>query len=119
MTDWRVKKVQHEPVAADGYRVLVDRLWPRGTSKERAQLAEWAKEVAPSTELRTWVHADLDGRWAEFSERYRADLATGNAAAALLRRTADQKVVTLLVAAHDEQRNHALILREVLRELAD
>jgi uncharacterized protein YeaO (DUF488 family) len=103
-TGFAVKRVQEPPSAEDGHRVLVDRLWPRGISKVRA---------APSTALRKWYHADLS-RWAEFRTRYRAELRAHPAALEPLRERAKQERVTLLYAAHDPQRNHALVLRETL-----
>ena len=110
-----VKRVYDSLDAADGLRVLVDRLWPRGLSKDAAALDEWAKAVAPSTALRQWLHAD-PGRWPEFPARYRAELAEPGPAAALrsLRATAAQGKVTLLYGTRDEKRNHALVLRDVL-----
>ncbi|BCJ55153.1 hypothetical protein Asp14428_66280 [Actinoplanes sp. NBRC 14428] len=105
-----VKRVHDEPVADDGFRVLVDRLWPRGISKERARLDRWLKEVAPSTELRTWFHARPD-RFDEFAARYEAELRDNPAVGELREIVAAHPVVTLLYAArapHD--RNHAVVL---------
>lgn len=111
----RLKRVYDEPEAADGFRVLVDRLWPRGLSKERASLDLWAKEVAPSTALRrAFHHGDLS--WPGFEEAYRAELA-GPARAAvesLRAQLAPHPVATLLHAVHDDVRNHAVLLREAL-----
>jgi uncharacterized protein YeaO (DUF488 family) len=110
-----VKRVQEPPSAQDGHRVLVDRLWPRGISKARAALDEWCTDVAPSTALRRWYHANLS-RWPEFRTRYRAELHAHAAALEPLRERAARQRVTLLYAARDTQRNHALVLREVLQE---
>ena len=110
----RLKRVYDEPAPDDGFRVLVDRLWPRGVSKERARLDLWAKDVAPSTELRRAFHHD-GLSWPEFEEAYRAEL-DGTARAALEELRAEltaHSVVTLLHAVNDE-RNHAVILREAL-----
>ena len=110
-----VKRIQEPPGAADGYRVLVDRLWPRGISKARAALHEWCADVAPSTVLRQWYHANLS-RWPEFRSRYRAELNTHAMLLQPLRECAARERVTLLYAARDTQRNHALVLREVLEK---
>lgn len=110
----RLKRVYDEPAPDDGFRVLVDRLWPRGVSKERARLDLWAKDVAPSTELRRAFHHD-GLSWPEFEEAYRAEL-DGTARAALEELRAElapHPVVTLLHAVNDE-RNHAVILRDAL-----
>ncbi|WP_341996135.1 DUF488 family protein [Microbacterium sp. LWH7-1.2] len=111
----RLKRVYDDPAPDDGFRVLVDRLWPRGLSKERAALDLWAKEVAPSTELRTAFHHD-DMAWPDFETAYRAELdgPTATAVASLREELAPHPVVTLLHAVHDDTHNHALILREVL-----
>ena len=79
----RVKRVYEEPAPGDGLRVLIDRLWPRGLSKERAEVSMWLKEAAPSTELRKWFDHDPD-RWEEFKRRYLVELAKGNALNTLL-----------------------------------
>jgi uncharacterized protein YeaO (DUF488 family) len=111
----RLKRVYDDP-ADDGFRVLVDRLWPRGLSKERAALDLWAKDVAPSTELRkAFHHGDLS--WTDFEAAYRAEL-EGPARAAvesLRAELSSHPVVTLLHAVADESHNHALILREALQ----
>ncbi|MGU3644687.1 DUF488 domain-containing protein [Microbacterium sp. C23T] len=111
----RLKRVYDDPAPGDGFRVLVDRLWPRGLSKERASLDLWAKEVAPSTELRKAFHHD-DMSWPDFEAAYRAELdgPTRTAVASLREELAPHPVVTLLHAVHDDTHNHALILREAL-----
>lgn len=110
----RTKRIYEPSDAADGTRVLVDRLWPRGVSKEDAAVDWWAKEVAPSTELRRWYGHDPD-RYAEFAERYRAEL-DGNEDLAKLREMDKCKTVTLLYAARDEEHAHARVLKETLAE---
>ena len=115
MTSWHIKRIYEEPTATDGYRVLVDRLWPRGISKETAHLDEWCKDVAPSTEARRDFGHD-PSRFEEFRDRYRAELKASGAAGALVERLADQPVVTLLYAAHDPRFNHAVVLQEVLED---
>ncbi|GAA3746879.1 DUF488 domain-containing protein [Leifsonia bigeumensis] len=112
----RIKRIYEDPDNSDGYRILVDRIWPRGVSKERAKLDVWLKEIAPTTELRQWFHHE-DPKWGEFQRRYRAEL-DGNPAVEELRTLmAGHDVVTLLYSAHDESENQAVVLRDyVLRE---
>ncbi len=108
----RTKRVYDPPVPDDGVRVLVDRLWPRGLSKDDARLDWWAKELAPSDKLRRWFgHAPP--RYREFVERYRAEL-DGNGSAARLRELVATQAVTLVYAARDERHNNARALIEIL-----
>lgn len=114
----RLKRVHDEPAADDGLRVLVDRLWPRGVSKERAAVDLWPKDVAPSPELRRWWNHDPE-RFDEFAAAYRAELDGGAAAEALaeLREQLDgESVATLVFAAKDREINHATVLAEVLAD---
>ena len=113
-----VKRVYEQPDPDDGYRALVDRLWPRGMRKDKAAIDEWAKDLAPSAELRSWYHQDRDARRDEFAARYREELSASEAVEDFLRRTGGQERVTLLYAARDTQHNHALVLRDVLQEAA-
>lgn len=113
MTEFRLKRIYAEAEPGDGYRVLVDRLWPRGVSKQKAQLDEWCKDVAPSPELRTWFGHQHE-RFTEFAERYRAELDASGAAVELKRRLADQPVVTLLIAAREPANDHGAVLLDVL-----
>ena len=113
--DVRLKRAYDPAEPGDGYRVLVDRLWPRGVSKERARLDEWARELAPSTELRTWFGHDPE-RFAEFERRYRTELAAHSGKLDELRRRARHGTLTLVYAARDEEHNDAVVLAEVLRE---
>jgi DNA-3-methyladenine glycosylase len=109
----RIKRVYEDATDADGYRVLVDRVWPRGVSKERAAVDEWLKEAGPSTELRTWF-GHVPERFEQFSQRYRQEL-DGNEATKQLREiVAAHEVVTLVYSAKDEQHNQAAVLRELL-----
>ena len=110
-----IKRVYEPPAASDGYRVLVDRLWPRGMRKEAAELDEGAKDAAPSPELRTEWHHHPE-RFEEFAERYREELDGNPAAAALLALGADHERVTLLFGARDVQVNHAAVLLAWLGE---
>ena len=110
-----LKRVYDEPAANDGTRVLVERLWPRGLSKERAHIDLWLKEVAPSHELRTWFGHDPE-KFVEFRRRYEAELASGAGQLALstLQDLSRQKPITLVFAAHDVQHNNAVVLRDLL-----
>jgi uncharacterized protein YeaO (DUF488 family) len=111
-----IKRVYDPAEASDGYRVLVDRLWPRGVRKERAELDDWAKDAAPSPALRTeWHHAEGD-RFDEFAERYREELDENPAAEALLAVGREHERVTLLFGARDAQVNHAAVLLGWLAE---
>ena len=108
-----MKCVYDPPDASDGLRVLVDRIWPRGLSKEKAAVDVWARDVAPSTELRKWFHHD-PGRWEEFQSRYRSELKLRTEALANLRARCAFGPASLLFAAKDMKRNHAVVLREIL-----
>jgi uncharacterized protein YeaO (DUF488 family) len=110
----RIKRIYDPPEPGDGYRALVDRVWPRGVSHERARLDEWAKELAPSAELRRWFGHE-PGRFEEFVSRYRAELAERPEPVAAMRRRARRQTVTLLYAARDTEHNNALVLAGYLR----
>jgi uncharacterized protein YeaO (DUF488 family) len=109
------KRVYDPPARGDGYRVLIDRLWPRGISRERAKLDEWARELAPSTELRGWFGHDPD-RFGEFRTRYRGELRAHADELDRLRERARAGPLTLLYGARDTEHNDAVVLAEVLRE---
>ncbi len=115
----RRKRAYDTASADDGFRVLVDRLWPRGVSKERADIDLWAKDTAPSPELRRDWHAAPDDQWGVYADRYREQLAqeSAPALAALADELRPHPVVTLVYAAHDPVHNHALVLEEALRAL--
>jgi uncharacterized protein YeaO (DUF488 family) len=109
----------YEPAAAGGgYRVLVERLWPRGVKKDELVLDEWAKELAPSTELRKWFAHDVE-RWSEFKRRYRRELEQSPAAERLheLAERAAKGTVTLVFSSHDAEHNNAVVLKEELERL--
>jgi uncharacterized protein YeaO (DUF488 family) len=111
-----VKRVYEKPARGDGYRVLVDRLWPRGLSKGQAALHSWLRDLAPSDELRHWFHARPES-WLTFRKRYLKELALPEAAEALdtLYRLADRKRnLTLLFASKSERRNNAVVLKDLL-----
>ena len=110
-----LKSVYAEPEPGDGLRILVDRLWPRGESRERLQLDTWQKELAPSHELRRWFSHDLE-KWEEFRRRYFEELADCEEAVAGLLDLIGDRQATLLFAAHDQQHNNAVALRDYLEE---
>jgi uncharacterized protein YeaO (DUF488 family) len=109
-----IKRVYEEPDKDDGTRILIDRLWPRGLSKEKAHVDLWLKEIAPSTELRKWFAHD-PAKWTEFKTRYRAELKHNSEQLAVLKQAIAKGPVTLLYGAKDEQRNDAIVLQELLR----
>lgn len=111
----QIRRIYEEPSKSDGYRALIDRLWPRGVSKEKAVLDEWAKDLSPSPELRKWFNHESD-RFAEFSIRYQEELTKNVAVAEFLKNTKEQSTITLLYAAKDPKVNHALVLREYLKQ---
>ncbi|KQX54606.1 MULTISPECIES: DUF488 domain-containing protein [unclassified Ensifer] len=106
----KTKRVYEPRADGDGMRVLVDRLWPRGLTKAEAAVDLWLKDIAPTTELRRWFHAD-EGTWEEFRERYLAELDGNPEAVDLLRQRIAKGPVTLLYSVKDEARNHAEILK--------
>jgi uncharacterized protein YeaO (DUF488 family) len=111
-----VKRIYEEPSKADGTRVLVDRLWPRGISKERATLDAWLRELAPSDELRQWFHATPNG-WVQFRKKYLKELARAEAAPALdelYKLAGKRKRLTLLYASKNEEQNNATVLKDLL-----
>jgi uncharacterized protein YeaO (DUF488 family) len=113
----KLKRVYDKPERADGVRILVDRLWPRGLSKDEAGLDEWIRDIAPSNRLRAWF-GHKPGRWREFQKRYRQELSTSEKKAMLarLRKIARISTVTLLYAAKDTERNNAVALAGFLKE---
>lgn len=111
-----VKRVYEKPARSDGYRVLVDRLWPRGLSKSQVALDAWLRDLAPSDELRQWFHARSDS-WLTFRKRYLRELAAPEAAEALdelYRLARRKKNLTLLFASKNEQQNNAVVLKDLL-----
>lgn len=114
--DIKIKRVYEKAEKADGYRLLVDRLWPRGVKKEDAMLDEWDKDIAPSSALRKWFNHRED-RFDEFSRHYREELDSKKKKLERLQKIADQKRLTLLYAAKNTQINHAQVLQGVLSHL--
>ncbi|MDF0642655.1 MAG: DUF488 family protein [Nitrospira sp.] len=115
----RIKRVYSEPRARDGVRVLVDRVWPRGITKKRAQIVEWWRDVAPSTSLRKWFGHE-PARWTEFRKRYQAELGRSGMVDELqkLARLSRKRTITLVYGAADEEHNQAVVLKEVLDKVA-
>jgi uncharacterized protein YeaO (DUF488 family) len=113
----RIKRVYDDPAASDGYRILVDRLWPRGLAKDDAAVDEWLKDVGPSTELRRWFGHDPE-RFGEFAARYRTELEGSAAFTQLRERCAAHDRVTLVYGAKDSEHNQAVVLRELLSRTA-
>jgi uncharacterized protein YeaO (DUF488 family) len=111
----RLKRAYDPPEPSDGYRVLIDRLWPRGVSKEGARLDEWARELAPSSELRHWFGHD-PAKFDEFRRRYRDELKTQEAKLRELRSRARTGTLTLIYSARDTEHNDAVVLAELLRK---
>ncbi len=110
----RLKRAYEPPEPSDGYRVLIDRLWPRGVKKEEARLDEWARELAPSSELRRWFGHD-PAKFDEFRRRYREELGAQEEKLTELRRLARKETVTLVYSARDTEHNDAVVLAELLR----
>lgn len=109
----RIKRVYEAPAASDGTRILVDRLWPRGLSKEKARVDLWLKTVAPSTELRKWFGHDPE-RWDEFRRRYQAELGANTEAVHALKAELGKGPAVLVYGARDEAHNDAVVLAEWL-----
>lgn len=113
--DVRTKRVYEEPMPGDGFRILVDRVWPRGISRERARLDEWDRTLSPSTRLREWFGHD-PSRFEEFRTRYLEELRAQRDRLAELRALARQGTLTLVYGAKDSEHNQAIVLAEVLRQ---
>ncbi len=108
-----IKRIYDEVDGKDGYRILVDRIWPRGLKKEDAQVDEWNKDIAPSTELRKWFGHEPK-KYGDFSKKYRKELDSKSEELEQIRNVAKRQKVTLLYAAKDKKHNQALVLQEVL-----
>ncbi|QNL48655.1 DUF488 family protein [Olivibacter sp. SDN3] len=112
MTVYRIKRIYDPVEEQDGFRLLIDRLWPRGLSKEKAKIDFWAKDIAPSTALRKWLHQG--GSWPTFETRYLHELESNQQLKALTGLWNDHRRVTLLYAAHNKEYNHAIVLQRYL-----
>jgi uncharacterized protein YeaO (DUF488 family) len=113
--DVRAKRIYDAAEPDDGYRVLIDHVWPRGVSRERADLDEWARDLAPSDDLRKWF-AHIPDRFDEFRTRYRRELSVHGESVEALRRRARKERVTIVYAARDQEHNNAVVLTELMRE---
>lgn len=114
MTTLKLKRAYEPESPEDGYRVYIDRLWPRGLSHETFHYDWWDKEISPSPELRTWFHEDPDERWPEFVKRYSAELESNPAFKTLKEQIDGKPVVTLLYSSHDETHNNAVVVESLL-----
>lgn len=113
----KTKRVYEAPEAQDGKRILVDRLWPRGLSKEKAHVELWLKDIAPSTELRKWFAHD-PAKWPEFRKRYLVELKKNTDGLSMLKKEAAEGTITLLYAARDQEHNEAAVLQPLLSRSA-
>lgn len=114
----RIKRVYEPPSLTDGRRILVDRLWPRGLSRQKARIDEWAKDLAPSDRLRRWFGHDPE-RWPEFRKRYREEIRKHEEAIRELARRATREPITLVYGARDAEHNNAVVLKELVEKLQE
>jgi uncharacterized protein YeaO (DUF488 family) len=108
-----LKRVYEEPLESDGIRILVDRLWPRGLTKEKAKVDVWLKEIAPSTELRKWFNHE-PGKWPEFKKRYWTEISNNNDALSALKKHLAKGKATIVYGAKDEEHNDAVVIKQYL-----
>ena len=113
----KLKRVYDDPKKADGYRVLVDRLWPRGLSKDDARIDKWLKDIAPSDQLRKWFHED-SSRWAEFRKRYLSQLKEKRETLKPLAKRAKKDRITLVYSSKDTEHNNAIVVKQYLEMLS-
>lgn len=114
MTKINLKRAYDPKASTDGFRIYIDRLWPRGLSHETFHYDLWDKDIAPSTELREWFHTDPENRWQEFKNRYSAELRESQAFRSLKKIVDSHPVVTLLYSSHDTEHNNAVVVKENL-----
>ncbi|MCC6253065.1 MAG: DUF488 domain-containing protein [Bacteroidia bacterium] len=112
----KIKRVYDKPQTNDGYRLLIDRLWPRGISKEEAKLDEWLKDIAPSNELRKWFN-HIPERFEEFKKKYADELKPQHETLLRIKKMAEKQNLTLLYSAKDTQHNNAVVLEELIKKL--
>lgn len=113
-TKLQLKRAYEPASPADGFRIYIDRLWPRGLSHETFHYDLWDKEIAPSTELREWFHNDPENRWEEFEKRYTAELSANPALTTLEAEIAEKPLVTLLYSSHDPHHNNAVVVSHLI-----
>ncbi len=111
----KLKRVYEKPSQGDGYRILVDRLWPRAVKKTEASVNEWAKDIAPSTNLRKWYAHDPE-KWTDFQKRYISELKKNDALSSFIESIEDKKLITLVYATRDMEHTHALVLQNYLSD---
>lgn len=116
MTQFRLKRAYEEASPEDGFRVYIDRLWPRGLSHATFHYDLWDKDIAPSSELREWFHEDSVGRWPEFEKRYAAELDANPSFGAMRHFLVQKPVVTLLYSSRDHEHNNAVVVRDRLTD---
>lgn len=116
MVKIKIKRVYEDPDPSDGFRVFIDKLWPRGVSKEEFHYDDWEKDIAPSKELREWFHADESGRWEQFQSLYKKELSHSEPVKSFIDNIRNKDTVTLLYASKEPIRNHARILQKFLEE---
>ena len=117
MVEIRMKRVYDAISPSDGFRILVDKLWPRGIKKENAHFDLWEKDLAPSTELREWFHEAPEHRWGEFVERYMNELSNSEAFSDFVDKIKKKAIVTLLYASKDKEKNNAIVLNDYLQKI--
>lgn len=110
----QLKRAYDPEEKTDGFRVYIDKLWPRGLSHETFHYDLWDKDIAPSTELREWFHVDPDNRWIQFVERYQDELKSSHAFKTLRQTLEGKATVTLLYSSHDREHNNAIVVKELL-----
>ena len=118
MTQYKLKRAYDPESPEDGFRVYIDRLWPRGLSHETFHYDLWDKDIAPSTELREWFHEDPENRWTEFEKKYGEELESMPAFAKLRSFLETKPVVTLLFSSHDTEHNNAVVVYDLLTKIA-
>ena len=119
MTDLRLKRA-YEPIASgDGYRVYIDKLWPRGLSHETFRYDTWDKEISPSDTLRHWFHDNPDAHWSDFVKKYMSELSSNPAWPEFIHEVEEHPVVTLLYSSRDEKENNAIVLADALVAASD
>lgn len=109
--DIRLKRVYEEPSESDGTRILIDRLWPRGLTKEKAKVDVWLKEIAPTTELRKWFNHE-PSKWPEFKKRYKTEISNNPEAISALKKHLASGKATILYGAKDEEHNDAVVIKQ-------
>lgn len=117
MVELKLKRAYDAPSTDDGYRVLVDRLWPRGERKDEFEYDDWEKKLAPSTELREWFHEDPENRWSDFVIKYKSELRNNPLVTDFVHYIMSKKKVTLLYSSKDTERNNAVILKEYIESI--